>query len=73
LEAVPFYLALAMLGAWTLAPLLARERLVAATLICLLMFQSLWFLSDYFTRLPQRMSTWQGEVFNGFSATDRWA
>jgi hypothetical protein len=59
LEAVPFYLTLAMLGAWTLAPLLARERLVATGLIGLLVFQSLWFLSDYFTRLPGRMSDWQ--------------
>jgi hypothetical protein len=59
LEAVPFYLTLAMLGAWTLAPLLARERLLAAGLISLLVFQSLWFLSDYFTRLPGRMSDWQ--------------
>jgi hypothetical protein len=59
LEAVPFYLSLAVVGAWGVAPLLARERLLAAGLIGLMVFQSLWFLSDYFTRLPGRMSDWQ--------------
>jgi 4-amino-4-deoxy-L-arabinose transferase-like glycosyltransferase len=59
LEAVPFYLSLAALGAWTLAPLLARERLLAAGLTGLLVFQSVWFLADYFTRLPGRMADWQ--------------
>jgi 4-amino-4-deoxy-L-arabinose transferase-like glycosyltransferase len=59
LEAVPFYLSLAVLGAWTLAPLLSRDWLIAAGLTGLLAFQALWFLSDYFTRLPGRMSDWQ--------------
>ena len=63
LEAVPFYLAIMALGAWRLAPLLARERPVAAGVAGLLAFQAVWFLADYYTRMPGRMSDWQTAGF----------
>jgi len=63
LEGLPFYVLIMALGVWRLAPLLQRERLVAAGLAGLLAFQCLWFLSDYFTRVPQRMSDWQTTGF----------
>lgn len=63
LEAVPFYFALMILGTIQLAPLVTRERLVATALVALLAFQSVWFLDDYFTTTPSRMSGWQETGF----------
>lgn len=63
LEAVPFYFALMILGTIRLAPLVTREKLVAAALVGLLGFQSAWFLDDYFTATPSRMSGWQETGF----------
>jgi hypothetical protein len=63
LEAVPFYIAIMALGVWRVAPLLAGHRLVAAGLAGLLGLQAAIFLSDYFTRMPQRMSDWQTAGF----------
>jgi hypothetical protein len=63
IEDVPFYLTVMALGAWRLAPLLARQRVVAAGVAGLLAFQAVWFLTDYFTRLPGRMSDWQTAGF----------
>jgi len=63
LEDVPFFLTIMALGAWRLAPLLARQRLVAAGVAGLVAFQAVWFLSDYYTRLPGRMSDWQTAGF----------
>jgi 4-amino-4-deoxy-L-arabinose transferase-like glycosyltransferase len=63
LEGAPFHLVIMALGVWTLAPLLTRQRLVAAGLAGLIAFQAAWFLSDYFTRMPQRMSDWQTAGF----------
>ncbi len=59
LEAAPFYLTIMALGAWRLAPLLSRQRLVAAAVVALLAFQGVWFLADYFARMPGRISDWQ--------------
>jgi hypothetical protein len=61
LEAVPFYGALAALGVAELLPLLTRERALALALGGLIAFQGLWFLSDYFSRVPERMAGWQEE------------
>jgi hypothetical protein len=63
IEDVPFYLTIMALGAWRLAPLLSRQRLVAAAVAGLLAFQAVWFLADYFTRMPGRMSDWQTAGF----------
>jgi len=63
IEDVPFYLTIMALGAWRLWPLLSRQRLVAAGVVGLLAFQAAWFLADYFTRLPGRMSDWQTAGF----------
>jgi hypothetical protein len=63
LEGAPFYLTIMALGVWRLAPLLARQRLVAAALTALLGIQAVWFLADYFTRVPGRMSDWQTAGF----------
>jgi hypothetical protein len=63
LEGVPFYLTIMALGAWRLAPLLTSQRLVAAALAALLGVQAAWFLADYFTRVPGRMSDWQTAGF----------
>ena len=59
IDAVPFYVAVMALGVWRLAPLLTPQRLAAAAAVALLALQAVWFLSDYFTRLPGRMSDWQ--------------
>jgi len=61
--AVPFSVAIMALGVWRLGPLLARERLVAVGLAGLVAFQAVWFLADYYTRLPGRMSDWQTAGF----------
>jgi hypothetical protein len=63
IEDVPFYLTIMALGAWRLAPLLSRQRVVAAGVAGLLAFQAVWFLADYFARLPGRMSDWQTAGF----------
>lgn len=59
LDALPFYFAIMALGVWRVAPLLTRERVVAAALTGLLAAQSIWFLFDYFTRVEGRMANWQ--------------
>jgi len=59
LEAVPFYLVVMGLGAHELAQRLRGQRLVAGVLVALLAAQALAFLSDYFTRVPDRMADWQ--------------
>ena len=59
LEALPFFFAIMALGVWRVTPLLTRERVAAAALAGLLAAQSIWFLSDYFTRVEGRMSYWQ--------------
>jgi hypothetical protein len=63
IEDVPFYLALMALGVWRVWPLLTKQRLVAAGLAGLLAFQAVWFLADYYTRMPGRMSDWQTAGF----------
>jgi 4-amino-4-deoxy-L-arabinose transferase-like glycosyltransferase len=63
IEDVPFYLAIMALGVSRLWPLLTRRRLVAAGVAGLLAFQAVWFLADYYTRTPGRMTDWQTAGF----------
>jgi hypothetical protein len=60
-EAVPFYITIAALGVAELLPLLTRERGVAVAMGALIAFQGVWFMSDYFSRVPDRMAGWQEE------------
>ena len=59
LQALPFYFAIMALGVSRVAPLLQRERILAAAFCGLLAFQAVWFLADYFTRAEGRMNDWQ--------------
>jgi 4-amino-4-deoxy-L-arabinose transferase-like glycosyltransferase len=59
LEGLPFYFAIMALGVWRLSPALTRERVAAVALTGLLATQTIWFLSDYFTRVDGRMAGWQ--------------
>ena len=61
MEAVPFFAVVMVLGVMELAPLLTRQRALAAAMAAVLGLQAVSYLSDYFTRTPERMSGWQQE------------
>jgi hypothetical protein len=63
IQQVPFALTIMALGVHRLAPLLARERLVATGAAALLVLEGGWFVADYYTRVPGRMSDWQTAGF----------
>jgi hypothetical protein len=64
LQLAPILLTLAALGTAEVWPWLARQPAVTVALTGLLVFQAVFFLSDYFTAVPYRMADWQGTAMN---------